>query len=516
MPNFRLQDGRLKLLTDGESRNGFSAWTPDGSKVAYRSTKRDGRDTDLYIMDPRDPASARMLSQREGGGWLVLDFTPDGKSALVRREISVTDMELYLIDVETGTERKITTDGEPVSFSGLTYAPNGRLWASTDDGSQFKRLGVFDPDRGGFTPIILENWDIDDFSIAQDGSFIAYVLNAGGQSELKIYAIASSATRTVDLDPGVIAGIETAPWGEIGISFNSNQSATDVFSVDPTTLEVKRWTNSEQGGLDPSANALPDTIKITSFDGEAMSGFVYRPDPERFPGPQLVIVDVHGGPEWQAFAGFLGRYNYFVNELGIAVMFPNVRGSTGYGKRFTALDDGPFLREDFVRDLGEFLDALARVPDLDAARVAVTGGSYGGYMCYAAAIAYADRLKAADCFVGISSFVTFLENTKDYRRDERRVELGDERDPIQRAKLIEISPLTRADEITIPIFVSTGANDPRVPASEATQIVEVIRESGGKPWYLVADNEGHGFAQKENRDYHFFTRVLFYQRYLLD
>lgn len=513
---FRLNDGRLELLTDGNSRNGFSAWTEDGSKVAFRSTKRNGRDTDLYIMDPRDPLSTRMLSQREGGGWLVLDFTPGEKHALVRREISVTDMELYLIDVETGAERKITKDGEPVSFSGLTYAPDGKLWASTDDGSQFKRLGIFDPDTGSFTAVISEHWDIDDFSIAKDGSFIAYVLNAGGQSELKIYDIASGSTRSVDLDPGVIGGMEIAPWGDIGFSFNSNQSATDVYSVDPRTLEVTRWTTSEQGGLDISANALPDKIEIASFDGEAMSGFIYRPDPARFPGPRPVIVDVHGGPEWQAFAGFLGRYNYFVNELGIAVMFPNVRGSTGYGKRFTALDDGPFKREDSVRDLGAFLDALDRDPAVDGSRMAVTGGSYGGYMCYAAAIAYGDRLKGADCFVGISSFVTFLENTKDYRRDERRVEFGDERDPVQRAKLIEISPLTRADEITIPTFISTGANDPRVPASEATQITEAIRSNGREPWYLVADNEGHGFAKKENRDYHFLTRVIFYERYLLE
>ncbi|WP_298307250.1 prolyl oligopeptidase family serine peptidase [uncultured Erythrobacter sp.] len=513
---FSLADGRLRLLTDGVSRNGFSAWTDDGNHVAFRSTKRNGRDTDLYIMDPRNPKSARMLAEREGGGWLVLDFTPDGKHALVRREISVTDMELYLIDVATGEERLISREGEPVSFSGLTYAPDGRLWASSDEGSQFKRLGVFDPDRGVFDPIVAEPWDIADFSIAPDGSFIAYVINAGGQTKLKLYDTATGAIREVDLPPGLMGGIEIAPWGEIGFSFNSNQSATDVYSVDPKTLEVKRWTYSEQGGLDPQRNALPDLIEIESFDGERMSGFIYRPDPSRFPGPRPVIVDVHGGPEYQAFAGFLGRYNYLINEMGIAVMFPNVRGSTGYGKRFTALDDGPFKREDAVRDLGVFFEKLEQDPDIDGTRMAVTGGSYGGYMCYAAAIAFGDKLRGADCFVGISSFVTFLENTKDYRRDERRVEFGDERDPEQRRKLIEISPLTRADEIGIPMLVSTGANDPRVPASEATQIVDAIRANGGAPWYLIAGNEGHGFAKKENRDFHFMARVLFYQKHLLE
>ena len=513
---FRLLDGQLELLTDGESRNGFSAWTDDGSLVAFRSTRRNGRDTDLYLMDPRDPSTTRMLAEREGPGWLVVDFTPDERKALVRREVSVTDMELYLIDLETGAEELITPRDKPVSFSGYQYAPDGKLWVASDEGSQFKRLGIFDPASGTFDPVIDEGWDIEDFGIANDGSFIAYVVNAAGRSALKLYDTATGTIRAVDLPPGEMGGFEIAPWGEIGFTLVSNQASADAYSVDPTTLALTRWTTSEMGGLDPEDNVLPELVDIESFDGEKMSGFLYRPASGRFSGPRPVIVDVHGGPEAQATPGFLGRYNYLINELGVAIFFPNVRGSTGYGKRFTALDDGPERREDSVRDLGVFLDRLSADPLIDADRMAVTGGSYGGYMCYAAAIHFGDRLKAADCIVAISDFVTFLENTQDYRRDERRVEYGDERDPAQRAKLKAISPLTRADEIRIPLLVATGANDPRVPASEADQIVAAVRNNGGDAWHFLAENEGHGFAKKENADYHFYTRVMFYRRHLLN
>ena len=211
----------------------------------------------------------------------------------------------------------------------------------------------------------------------------------------------------------------------------------------------------------------------------------------------------------------MGRSNYFLNELGVALFYPNVRGSSGYGKAFLAADNGPFKREDSVRDIGAFLDRLAADPAIDATRIAETGGSYGGYMCYAAAIRYGTRLKAANCIVAISNFVTFLENTQSYRRDLRRVEYGDERVPEQRAKLLAISPLTRVAELRIPLMVVTGGNDPRVPASEAEQIVRAVRASGNVAWSLTAADEGHGYAKKENQDYQFWTSLMFWQANLL-
>jgi dipeptidyl aminopeptidase/acylaminoacyl peptidase len=313
----------------------------------------------------------------------------------------------------------------------------------------------------------------------------------------------------------VIGGVEVAPWGDVGFTLTSASTPADAYSVDPRTLAVTRWTRSETGGLDPEANAEPELVEIESFDGERISGFLYRPDPARFPGRRPLIVSIHGGPESQARPGFLGRNNYLVNELGIALFYPNVRGSSGYGKRFVSLDNGPDLRENSVRDIGAFLDRLAADPGLDPDRIAVTGGSYGGYMCYASAIHYGNRLRGANCVVAISNFVTFLENTQDYRRDLRRVEYGDERDPAQRARLIEISPLTRARDLAIPTMVVTGANDPRVPASEAEQMIEAVRANGADAWHLIGRNEGHGFDKKENQDYQFWTGLMFWQRTLL-
>jgi dipeptidyl aminopeptidase/acylaminoacyl peptidase len=312
-----------------------------------------------------------------------------------------------------------------------------------------------------------------------------------------------------------MGGLEVAPWGDIAVSVSSARSPSDVYVVNPRTLAATRWTESETGGLDPSRNVEPVLVETTSFDGEKISGFLYRPDPARFPGRRPLIVSIHGGPEGQSRPGFLGRNNYLLNELGIALFYPNVRGSTGFGKRFVALDNGPDLRENSVKDIGAFLDALSRDPALDPARFAETGGSYGGYMCYASAIHYGERFKAANCIVAISNFVTFLENTQSYRRDLRRVEYGDERDSAQRRKLLAISPLTRIKELRLPLMVQTGGNDPRVPASEAEQAVKAVRRNGGTAWHLLAQDEGHGFAKKVNQDYAFWASLMFWQRHLL-
>ena len=333
---------------------------------------------------------------------------------------------------------------------------------------------------------------------------------------MSLLDVASGRIRRVDSIPaGTIGGLEFAPWGTLGLSLNSAKSPTDAYALDPRTLKLTRWTQSETGGLDPNVNVEPELVEVKSFDGEPVSGFLYRPDPRKFPGKRPLIVNIHGGPEGQSRPGFMGRNNYLLNEQGIAIFYPNVRGSTGYGKRFVSLDNGPFKREDSVKDIGAFLTRLTADPRIDANRLAVTGGSYGGYMCYASAIAYPDAFKGALCNVAISNFVTFLEGTQSYRRDLRRPEYGDERDPAQRAKLQEISPLRRIAEIKAPLFVVQGANDPRVPKAEADQIVKAIRARGGTAWYLVGENEGHGFAKKENQDYLFWNTLMFWDRTLL-
>ena len=512
-----LANGRLELLTDGKSRNQFNAWSHDGRLIAYSSTRRNGTDSDLYVMDPRDRRTDRIVAEVKGGGWAARDFSPDGKTLVVIEYLSVTKTNLHRLDVASGKLTAIGDHSRPIAFGDAAFAPDGTLWVTSDEDAEFQRLGTLDPQSGAFTPRNPETrWDVDAFDVAPDGRFVVYVVNEAGRSIIRLLDVKSGEVRTVSgLPAGVVGALEIAPWGAIGLSFTSARSAADAYSIDPVTLAVTRWTKSETGGLDPNANVDPEFVEVTSFDGERVSGFLYLPDAARFPGRRPLIVNIHGGPESQYRPGFLGRSNYLLNELGIAVFFPNVRGSTGFGKRFVALDNGPFQREDSVKDVGAFLDALAGNPRLDPARFAVAGGSYGGYMCFASSIFYGDRLRGANCVVAISSFVTFLENTQGYRRDLRRVEYGDERDPAQRAKLMAISPLTRAREIKIPLLVVTGANDPRVPASEADQIIAAVRAQGGEAWHLLGQNEGHGFAKKENADYQFWASLMFWKQTLL-
>jgi len=515
---FALKDGKLNLLTDGKSRNGLNAWSKDGELIAYTSTRRNGTDSDIYVMNPRDPSTNRMVAEVKGGGWAVSDFAPDKKTALVAQYVSVTNVDISLLDLATGKMTPVGDHAKDIAYGGGEFAPDGTLWVTSDEGSDFQRLGTLDTKTGAFTARgPKESWDVDAFDISPDGSFIVYATNEAGMSKVKILDTKTDKVRVVEgLPAGIVGGFDISEWGEIGITFTSARSAADAYSIDPKSLKVTRWTESETGGLDVSKNVEPELVKVKSFDGLEVSGFLYRPDAAKFPGKRPLIMNVHGGPEGQSRPGFQGRSNYLLNEMGVAIFYPNVRGSTGYGKTFVSLDNGPFKREDSVKDMGAFLDVLGKDKGLDAGRFGLTGGSYGGYMCYAAAVQYKDKLRATNCIVAISNFVTFLENTQSYRRDLRRVEYGDERDPAQRAKLLEISPLTRVAEISKPMFVVTGGNDPRVPASEADQIVKAIRDKGGVAWHLLGKNEGHGFAKKENVDYQFWTTLLFWKQNLLN
>jgi dipeptidyl aminopeptidase/acylaminoacyl peptidase len=519
---YRLEHGRLVLLTDGKSRNWFGAWSPDGRLIGYTSTRRNGTDSDIYVMDPRTPGSDRLVAQVEGGGWSIADFSIDGKTALILNRKSINNAIVYELDLASGKLKAIAGEKAEVSYVAPHYAPDGKIWVTSSVASDFLQLGTLDR-TGRFTPKSTEpKWDVSDYAIAPDGSFIAYAINEAGISRLRVMDLATGVTRPVTgLPAGVIpysigSAIEIAPWGAIGLSMSSARVAGDVFSVDPATLAVTRWTESETGGLDASVNVEPELVEVKSFDGEPVSGFLYRPDPTRFPGRRPLIMDIHGGPEGQSRPDYRAADNYLLNELGIALFFPNVRGSTGFGKRFVNLDNGPDLRENSVRDIGAILDALGKDGALDRNRFAVSGMSYGGYMCYASAVHYSARIKSASCYVGISNFVTFLESTQSYRRDLRRVEYGDERDPKQRAKLIAISPLTSVDKISVPILIATGGNDPRVPASEAEQIIKAIRGKGGTAWHLLAENEGHGFHKKENEDYYFWSAIQFWKQTLLN
>jgi dipeptidyl aminopeptidase/acylaminoacyl peptidase len=516
---YDLADGRATLLTDGKSRNIGAKWARSGKWLAYTSTRRNGKDNDIRILDPLQSASDREAFQVSGGGWSVLDWSRDEKKLLLGEYISANESILHILDLATGKAERITpkTD-EKVMWAGGQFAMDDRsIFTVTDQGAEFLRLAQFDLTKR-LTRVLTEMipWDIEEFDISPDGRTIAAIANVDGSSQLRLIDAATGKFKdTPKLPVGVISGLEWhADGARLGFSLNSAKSPTDAWSLDLSANQLTRWTESETGGLNAETFSEPELVKIKSFDGLPVSGFLYRPNATKFPGKRPCIVLIHGGPEGQSQATFFGRYNYFINELGVALFEPNVRGSSGYGKTFLTLDNG-MKREDTVRDIGAFLDALAKDSQLDPARFAVTGGSYGGYMSLASMIHFGDKLRCGVDVVGISNFLTFLKNTQDYRRDLRRVEYGDERDPAMAEFLAKISPTARAGEIKRPLFVVQGKNDPRVPVTEARQMAEAVRKAGGTVWYLEAADEGHGFAKKKNADFMFVATVQFFMEHLL-
>jgi dipeptidyl aminopeptidase/acylaminoacyl peptidase len=516
---FDLSTGAVTLLTDGKSRNSLGIWSRKGDRIAYVSTRRNGQDTDLYVMAPADPATDRQLAQLAGGGWQPLDWSPDGRRLIVREGLSVNESYLWLFDATSGEKTPLTprSGAEKVAYDEARFEPGGNsIVATTDRGSEFQRLVRIDLATGRLEPLAADAaWDVETFDLSRDGKRLAFVTNEEGSSVLRVRDLATGReTRVPGLSLGTVGALEWHDNGrDLAFTFSDAQSPADVYSFDADTGRVERWTESETGGLDPRTLRQPELVRWKSFDGRAIAGFLYTPPP-RFAGKRPVIVNIHGGPEGQARPGFLGRSNYFLNELGVAIVFPNVRGSTGFGKTFSKLDNG-LQREDTVRDIGALLDWIAMRPDLDASRIMITGGSYGGYMTLASAVAYNDRIRCALDVVGISNFVTFLERTEAYRRDLRRVEYGDERDPKVREFLVRISPMTNAGKIQKPLFVVAGANDPRVARAESDQIVSTVRGNGASVWYLVARDEGHGFAKKRNQDFQFYSTIAFVRENLL-
>jgi len=515
-----LADGRTTLLTDGKSRNTGARFSNGGTQLAYTSTRRTGRDNDIWIMLPHDSKTDRLLCENTGGGWSVLDWSPDDSLLLVLQYVSINESYLHLVDARTGKRSQLTPPSrEKTAYGHARFAKDGKaVYATSDDDSEFQQLVRIELKDGRQTTLAANiTWDVEEFEQSPDGKVIAFVTNESGASTLNLIEAKNGKPLTKPSLPlGTVSNLEWhANSRDLAFNLSYAKSPSDVYSLDLKTGQMERWTESETGGLNPDGFVEPELLKLSSFDGLLISAIVYRPDPKKFPGPRPVIISIHGGPEGQPRPIFQARNNYYLNELGVAIVYPNVRGSAGYGKTFLTKDNG-FKREDSVRDIATVIAWIGRQPEFDRNRLAVTGGSYGGYMSLACMVMYGDILRCGVDVVGISNFVTFLNNTQDYRRDLRRVEYGDERDPKMKEFLERISPANHAARIVKPLFVVQGKNDPRVPLSEAEQMVKAIRAAGGKVWYLMAQDEGHGFAKKRNADFQFLATILFYKEHLLN
>jgi dipeptidyl aminopeptidase/acylaminoacyl peptidase len=511
--------GAITLLTDGgRSQNGGVTWSNSGKRIAYSSTRRNGADRDIYTMDPLNKSTDRLLLQVSGGGWGVLDWSADDKQLLVGEYISANESYLWLADVAAGEKKALTDRSEKgVAIGGAFFSKDGKgIYLTTDKDNEFARLAYMDLSTKKTDYLTNIPWDVEAVDMSEDGKQLAFVTNEAGMSKLYLMNTATKKYAEIkNLPVGLYFSIAFHKNGkDLGLAVNTAQSPTDVYVYSTSTGKVERWTESELGGIVASELRLPDLIKWKSFDDREISGFYFKPH-KKFTGKRPVIINIHGGPEGQARPTFQGANNYYLNELGVAIIYPNVRGSSGYGKTFLTLDNG-MKREESVKDIGALLDWIARQPDLDASRVMVTGGSYGGYMTLAVATTYNDRIKASLDIVGISHFSTFLKNTESYRRDLRRVEYGDEREPGMAAFFEKIAPLNNADKITKPLFIVQGGNDPRVPRTEAVQMAEKVRKNGGTVWYLEAKDEGHGFSKKNNNDFLRYATIMFIKNYLLD
>ena len=519
---FDLGTGEVRLLTDGLSRNSDPLFSPDGNLLAYASTERNGSDTDVWVLDVQ--SGERRVVIQEGGAWQPTDFSPDGRSLLAQRSVSVSESQPIAADLASGTLRRIHDPKRRIGFDAFLYAPDGRgAYFIANDRRGFRELKYRDlaTDRDHRLTRHIE-WDITEFALSPDGARLAFVANEDGYGTLHV--IDTTTRRELAL-PTLPEGVVFAPdfsvdGRRLAFTVNSPVSPSDAWVLDLVAMTVERWTTSDVGGLDAQRFVLPQRVRYPTFDHAALlrrrvPALVYRPPSGMAGVRHPVVIDIHGGPESQARPTFNPTTQFLVNELGIAVITPNVRGSSGYGQAWLDLDNRG-LREDVLRGIGALLDWIAQQPDLDAGRVGVAGDSYGGYLALAAMIAYGDRLRAGVDVVGISNFVTFLTHTEDYRRDLRRAEYGDERDPRVRRFLERISPLTHVARIRSPLLVAHGANDPRVPISEAEQLVRGIRAHDGTVWYLPFADEGHGLRRKANIDHFRAVAMLFWQRHLLD
>jgi len=507
-------DGNIRQLTTGHHLHSTPIWAHDGKLIAFSGNERDNMSYDVYAVDVSSAAAPRLVVGGQQDTWYPLDWSTDDRKLLLWKYVSTNESYLYTADVATGTLTAVDDPDHKYSIHSAKFAPDGRgIYLVTDTDSEFAQLRYLDPvthEQRRVTPEL--QWDIEDFDISNDGRYIGYVVNEDGHSRLTVL----DTLQKIELTPpglpdGQISNMRFDRTGKrLAVTADSAQAPRDVYVYDLGKSALERWTKSEIGPLDANTLAAAELIRYPTWDRvngkqRMISAYVYRP---RSAGACPVVIDLHDGPDWQYRPHWDPFIQFLVDDLGYAVIAPNVRGSSGYGKSFVRLDDG-VLREDAVRDVGSLLFWIGLQPAFDRDHVAVMGSSYGGYMTLASLASYGDRLRGGIDVSGIANFVAFLGSPSVYQRDLRRDEYGDEREPKMRSFLARISPLSNVAQIRRPLLVVQGLNDPRVPATESQQMAYRIRSKGIEVWYLAAKDEGHGFRRKPNQDAYLLTAAMF-------
>jgi len=511
----RLGEPDAKLLTDGKSLNGGPVWSNAGREVAYFSTARDGVSYDIDIAEPEGGALSRLAVTGDAAAWYPLDWSPDDRKLLVLKYLSISEAYLYVVDLATGQKREVDPSPSKIGIAGAKFSRDGQgIYLISDRDSEFAQLRYVNLFTGEKTVISGRlPWDIEELAISRDGHYLAYVSNEAGVDKLNVLDL----RRHQDLIPpklpaaGIINSLSfDAEGGRVAFGFAAPNRPRDAYVFDIATNHLEAWTHSEAGAVDLAKFVMPRLAQCPTFDRtdgreRQMPVYIYEPST---PGRHPVLIVLHGGPESQFRPGFDPWLQYVVNELGYAVVAPNVRGSSGYGKTYLALDNGA-LREDAVKDVGALLVWLGLQTAFDSKHVVVSGESYGGYLTLATLVNFGERLRGGVDLAGIPDFVSYLTNTAPYAQQQRRAEYGDERDPDMRAFLRRISPLTNAERITRPLLIVHGRNDPQVPLNEAEQMVYRLRNKGGEVWYLQAGDEGHSLRKKPDRDAYYRTFAQF-------
>ncbi len=499
-----LDDTQETVLTAGyeQAMHTFGAWSAHGKEIVFAANRRDAARFDLLVQ-PLD-GEARVVWQAEEPGFLEhMRFSPDGTRVVVSRASSSFHHDLFEIDLGTGAVRHLTPGDGDARYQDVSYAPDGgSVFVVTDRDADFLHVARLDLRTLHLEPIATPPWDVELLRCSPDGNSLAYAVNEDGVSTLHLHDLGTGTTRTApigDPSPGVVGWLDHAlsfsPNGRrLAFSWTSATRTSDVWVWDLDADTVQAVTRSAHGGLAPDSFVSPELVRYPSFDGLDIPAWFYKAasDMEQ---PQPAIVVVHGGPESQARPFFQFFVQYCAHH-GYAVLAPNVRGSTGYGTRYSHLDDVG-KRMDSVADLAAAAHWLKAQPSINGDQLVVYGGSYGGFMVLAALTTNPDLWAAGVDVVGISNFVTFLERTSGYRRAHREAEYGSlESD---RELLVHISPINHLDQIAAPLLVIHGANDPRVPLNEAEQLVQALQARQIPVGLLVFDDEGHGVIKLHNK-----------------
>lgn len=498
-------------LAHDENAINVGVWSRDGEKIAFSSTRRNGASFDIYLIDADGESEPRVILEYDAANY-VRSFSPDGRTLLFARHLVSRANGLHLIDLESGAVRSLTErDDEALhTYAEWTHDGSG-LFVATDRGRDFLGLAHIDVATGALSWLFTPDWDVDELSLSPDGERLAFTVNAGGESHLFLRHVRTGEQRQVDVAQGVISDLSWSPDSQrLAFSLDSSTRPLNVWVYDLSTDTLRQLTFAPQGGIPTETFVGCREHRYRSFDGLEIPGWLYLPHGAQKGDALPVIVYVHGGPEAQSLASFNAIHQYFLHR-GYAIFAPNVRGSTGYGKAYTHLDDVR-KRMDSVADLAACVPYLIETGYVDPKKIVVMGGSYGGFMTLAALTHYPDLWAAGVNIVGIANFETFLENTGAYRRKLRESEYGSlEHD---REFFREISPIWHVDKIKAPLFVIHGANDPRVPVGEARQIVDAIKARGGIVEYLEFDDEGHGLVKLPNRIKAYPAVAAFLDRYV--